>query len=55
MLGTAYMVYHTCYTLCLLYVSRGVSKLRKKSLLNDLYGEDNASTSRCAPTPPYKD
>ena len=49
------MVYHTCYTLCMLYVSRGVPKLRKKSLLNDLYGEDNASTSRCASTLPYKD
>ena len=23
MLGTAYLVYHTCYTLCMLYVSRG--------------------------------
>ena len=55
MLGTAYLVYHTCYILCMLYVSRGVSKLCKKSLLNDLYGEDNASTSRCACTPPYKD
>ena len=39
----------------MLYVSRGVSKLRKKSLLNELYGEDNASTSRCASTHPYKD
>ena len=45
MLGTAYLVCHTCYALCMLYVSRGLSKLRKKSLLNDLYGEDNASTS----------
>ena len=53
MLGTAYLVYQTCYTLCMLYVSRGVSKLRKKSLLNDLYGEDNASTSRCASTHPH--
>ena len=51
MLGTAYLVYHTCYTLCMSYASRGVSKLCKKSWLNDLYGEDNASTS----TPPYKD
>ena len=27
--GTAYLVYHTCYTLCMLYVSRELSKLRK--------------------------
>ena len=55
MLGMAYLVYHTCYTLCMLYVSRGVARLRKKALLNDLYGEDNATMSRCASTPPYKD
>ena len=36
-------------------VSRGVSKLRKESWLNDVYREDNASTCRRASTPPYKD
>ena len=55
MLGTAYLDCHTWYTLCMLYASRGVSTLRIKAWLNDLYGEDNASTCRCAPTPPYKD
>ena len=29
--------------------------LRKKSLLNDIYGGDNASKCRCASTPQYKD
>ena len=35
--------------------SRGLSKLRNKQWLNDLYGEDNASRCRCAPIPLYKD
>ena len=55
MLGTSYLVYHTCYTLCILYASRGLLKLRNKSWLNDHYGEDNASNGRCASIPPYKD
>ena len=55
MLGTSYLVYHTCYTLCILYASRGLFKLRNKSWLNDLYGEDNDSKCRCASILPYKD
>ena len=55
MLGTSYLVYHTCYTLCILYASRGLFKLRDKSWLNDLYREDIASKCRCASIPPYKD
>ena len=55
MLGTSYLVYHTCYTLCILYASRGLFKLRNKSWLNYMYGEDNASKCRCASIPPYKD
>ena len=39
--GTAYLVYHTCNTLCMLYASRRVYKLSKTSWLNNLYGEDN--------------
>ena len=33
----------------MLHASRGLSKLRNKSRLNDLCGEDNASRCRCAP------
>ena len=36
MLGTAYIVDHTCYTLCIRYVSRGIYKVRNKSWLNDI-------------------
>ena len=39
MLGTAYIVDYTCYTLCIRYVSRGIYKVRNKTWLNDLYGE----------------
>ncbi len=39
----------------MLYASRGLSKLRKTSWLNDLYSEDNASKCRRASTPPYDD
>ena len=53
--GTAYLAYHKSYTLIMLNASRGLSKLRNKSWLIDLYGEDNASTCRCAPIPLYKD
>ena len=42
-------------TLIMLHTSRGLSKLRNKSWLIDLYGEDNASRCRCAPVPLYKD
>ena len=38
-----------------MHTSRGLSKLRNKQWLNDLYGEDNASRCRCAPIPLYKD
>ena len=55
MVGTAYLVYHACYTLCILYASRGLFKLCNKSRLHDLYGEDNATKRRCASIPPYKD
>ena len=48
-------MYLTCYILFKLHASRGLSKLRKNSRLNDLHGEDNASNCSCAPTPPYKD
>ena len=37
----------------MLHASRGLSKLRNKSWLIDLYGEDNASRCRCAPIPLY--
>ena len=36
MLGTSHLIYHTCYTLCILYASRGLFKFRNKSWLNDL-------------------
>ena len=56
MVGTTYLVYHTCHTtLCIMYASRGLFKLRNNSWLNDLYGEDNASKCRCASIPQYKD
>ena len=55
MLGTSYLVYHTCYTLCMLYASRGSFTLRSKLWLNDRYGEDNACKCTCASIPPYKD
>ena len=55
MLRTAYIAYHKCYILIMLHVGRGLSKLRNKSWLIDLYGADNASTCRCAPIPLYKD
>ena len=38
-----------------MHASRGLSKLRNKQWLNDLYDEDNASRCRCAPIPLYKD
>ena len=38
MFGTAYLVYHTCYTLCIMYGSRGLFKLRHKSWLNHIHG-----------------
>ena len=38
MIGSSHLVYHTCYTLCILYASRELFKLRNKSWLNDLYG-----------------
>ena len=53
MLGMAYLVIHvTLYAFC---TSRGCLKLRNKSWLNDLYGEDNVSKCRCASVPPYND
>ena len=55
MLETAYLVEYTCYTICIRYVSRGIYKVRNKSWLNDLYGEDNVSRGGCASIPPYKD
>ena len=55
MLRTSYLAYHKCYTLIVLHASRGLSKLRNKLWLNDLYGEDNASRCRSAPIPLYKD
>ena len=55
MLRTAYIAYHKYYTLIMLHASRGLSKLRNKSWLIDLYGEDNASTCRCAPILLYED
>ena len=53
MFGTAYLVYHTCYTLCIMYGSRGLFKLRHKSWLNHIHGEDNAYKCRCASTSPH--
>ena len=55
LLRTSYLAYHKCYTLIVLHASRGLSKLRNKQWLNDLYGEDNASRCRCAPIFLYKD
>ena len=55
MLRTACLDYHKCYTLIVLHASRGLSKLRNKSWLNDLCGEDNAPRCRCAPIPLYED
>ncbi len=55
MLRTAYLAYHKCYTLIMLHDSRGLSKLRNKPWLIDLYGEGNPSRCRFAPTPLYKD
>ena len=55
MLGTAYIVDYTCYTLCIRYVSRGIYKVRNKTWLKDLYGEGIVSRGGCAYIPPYKD
>ena len=55
MLRTTYLAYHKCYTLIMLHDSRGLSKLRNKPWLIDLYGQDNPSRCRFAPTPLYKD
>ena len=55
MLRTSYLAFHKCYTLIVLHDNRGLSKLRNKQLLNDLYGEDNVTRYRCAPIPLYKD
>ena len=43
MLETAYLVDYKCQTICIQFVSRGIYKVRNKSWLNDLYGEDNVS------------
>ena len=51
MLGTACLVYHKCYTLCML----GLSKVRNTSWSNALYGGNKASTCICAATPPHMD
>ena len=55
MFGTSYLVYNACYTLCIMYASRGLFKLCNKSWFSDLYAEDNAFKCRCASIPPYKD
>ena len=54
MLGTAYLIDHTCYILCLMYASRGIYKVRNKSWLNDLYGEDNVYMWGCASIHPIQ-
>ena len=51
MLGTAYLVDYTCYTLHILYVCRGIYKVHNKSWLNDLHGEDNVSRGGRASIP----
>ena len=38
-----------------MHASRGLSKLRNKQWLDDLYGGDNVTRCRCAPIPLYKD
>ena len=55
MLGTAYLVDYTRYTLCILYVCRGIYNVRNKSWLNELHGENNVSSGGRASIPPYKD
>ena len=55
MLRTAYLEYHKCYNLIMLYASRGLYKLRNKSRFNDQCGGDNDCRCRCASTPPYMD
>ena len=55
MLGTAYLVDHTCYTQCIVHASRRIYKVRNKSWLNDLHGEDNVSSCGYASIPPYND
>ena len=55
MLRTAYLEYHKCYNLIMLYASRGLCKLRNKSRFNYQCGGDNACRCRCASTPPYMD
>ena len=54
MLGTAYLIDYTCYTVCIRYVSRGIYKVHNKSWLNDLHGEGIVSRGGCAYIPPYK-
>ena len=44
----------SCYTLCMLYAGRGISKVRNESWLIDLDGEDNVSRFGCAYIPSYK-
>ena len=55
LLRTSYLAYHKYYTLIVLHASRGLSKLRNKQWLNDLYGGDNVTRCRCALIPLYKD
>ena len=55
MLRTAYLEYHKCYNLIMLYASRGLCKLRNKSRFNYQCGGDNACRCRGASTPPYMD
>ena len=55
MLRTAYLEYHKCYNLIMLYAGRGLCKLRNKARFNDQCGGDNACRCICASTPPYMD